>query len=303
MLTIFLLYLVAFATARDFLEIKSTAEIVSKPYSLLYFHTHDCQYCNAFDPDFEYIASLYNGNDNLQIAKINGREQTNLSKMFGVTSFPTVKLYDATTKKVISFTGERLIGALQDFLEENSDALPNKDKIRMNIDVVQTAEEIDNATGPVLVVFASKISDDWKKYYYPNHFYQRLARDFPDVKFKIVFFEEDRADLMQKYHVSNIPSLVYVDGDYIKVHNTFSTNQLVNYMIPEDKLREFVENVHIEEKGMSFLSLDELQTHVVGLEYEGHKQWRGGMNVVQNKNNEKLTLEEEYAKLVDKIGL
>lgn len=303
MLKLFLLYLVAFVAASHYHEIKSAQEILVKPYSLLYFYSHDCKYCNAFDPDFEYVASLYGGNDNLQIVKVNGREQRQLANTFGVKSFPSLRFYDTALKSVVSFNGQRLVAALQDFIEDNSDALPDKEKLTMSIDVVKTAEEVENANGPVLVAFASKMSDDWKKYYYPNHFYQQLAREFPHVRCKIVFFEHDPAELMQKYHVSNIPSLVYVDGDKIKVYNTFSTNQMVNFAIPEERLREFIESAGVEEQGKSFSSLENLKEHVMALEYEGHKQWRGGMNVVPKGNGEILPIEDEYERLLEGIRL
>lgn len=303
MLISLLLYLVAFASASAYREISSAQEIISKPYSLLYFYAYDCKFCNAFEPDFEYIASLYSGNDNLQIVKVDGRKQKHLSSQFEIRSFPSLRLYDTVHKKVVSFNGERLVSALQDFIEDYSDAVPDTDKIEMSIGIVESSTELETSGEPILVAFASKISDDWKRYYYPNHFYQRLARQFPLIKFKIVFYEHDLASLMLKYHVSNIPSLAYIEGDYLKVYNTFSTNQMVNNLISEDIMTEFVENVRIKEEGKSFSSLAELETHVMDLEYDGHKQWRGGMNLVQNANEEDVSLDQEYARLVEHICL
>lgn len=303
MLKFLFLYLVAFVGASLYHEISSAPEIIAKPYSLLYFYAYDCKFCNAFDPDFEYVASLYSGNDNFQIVKVNGRQQKHLTSQFEVTSFPSLRFYDTIQKRVVSFNGERLVAALQDFIEENSDAVPDKEKIILSIDLVESAADVENINGPVLIAFASKMSDGWKKYHYPSHYYQRLAREYPEVRFKIVFYEHDPAKLMLMYHVSNIPSLVYLDGDYIKVFNTFSTNQMVNFLISEEQLREFVENAAIAEEGKSFASAEELETHAMGLEYEGHKQRRGGMNVVQNTNDEVISLDEEYEKLVGEISL
>lgn len=298
---LFLLW--ALLVAASHRDISSTQEILEKPYTFIYFHADDCQFCQAFNPDFEYLASLYNASKNLQMVRIDGRKHKDLVQLFGVTSFPTLKLYDAKEKQIISYNNPRLKENIRRFIEEHSDAVATETNLEQNVQVVESLADIDTSSKPVLLAFVSRRSLDWKDYFYPNHFYQRVAREFPQVDFKLVFYESAGPEVMQKYHVSNIPSLVFLDTNYIKVFNSYSTNQLVNHVISEDALRHFMLHVREEEQGKSFATEADLGAFVAAMDFEGHMQRKGGMNVIDSRTRGDMTLEEEYSALLESIGL
>lgn len=299
-----LLYFTCLALLK-LIEVESTEEILKKPFTFIYFGAADCRYCEAFDPDFEYLSALYNGNDNFQAVKIDGRAQKDLVQLFDVTTFPTLKLYDAKQKQVFTYTQPREVEQIEKFIQEKGGAVPDLLAVKSNIKEVARVEEVNSLVdrGPVLIAFVSRLSMDWSNYYYPGHFYQRLSWGFPDTRFLIVFADEIESELMEKYHVSNIPSLVFVDKSFVKIYNTLSTNQMVNYKITEEKIREFMQNIDQIENGLWFEDLDSLYLHAQGLEYEGHKQRKGGMNVIQSREDQSLNEDEEYALLLANIGL
>lgn len=292
-------------TLLEVIYIESTQEILRKPYSLIYFGAFDCQYCEQFNPDFEFLSTLYNGNEHFQAVKVDGRKNKDLVKLFDVHSFPTLKLYDQQNKQVYTYNEERVVERIQDFIQEKTGAVPDHTTIKTSIHEVSTTEDVDLflANGPVVLAFVSKMNIDWNKWYYPAHYYQQIARDHPNYAFLIVFTNEAGSDIIKRYHVSNVPSLVFVDKTFIKVHNSFSTNQITNQILPERAIRDFIGNVYQKDEGAWFEDLNSLYNHTENLAFEGHKQWKGGMNVVESREDELVDEDEEYLMLVEKIGL
>lgn len=287
------------------IEVRSTSEILLKPFSFIYFSASDCKFCEAFNPDFDYISTLYNQNSHFQVVKVNGRAQKDLVQLFDVKTFPTLKLYDLSEKQVYTYTSARDVEQIEQFIQEKTGAVPNLEAITSNVIQADASFDVDPllTERPVVVAFVSRLSPDWMTYYYPNHMYQRLSRSFPQYQFVIAFADGTGSHLMQKYHVSNIPSVVLIDKSFIKIHNTLSTNQMINYKISEEELETFLKNANEIEEGVWFPDLDSLHVHAEGLEYEGHKQWKGGMNVVENKNDVDLDADEEYELLLAQIRL
>lgn len=287
----------------EVIEIESTSEIVKKPYSLIYFSAPDCRYCAAFNPDFDYISALYGGNENFQLLKVNGRKHKNLVNLFEVTSYPTLKLYDTYQKIVTTYTSPRTVDDIGLFIQEKTGAVPNFD-FPQALEEVTTIEEASEliAHGKVLLVFVSRQSYDWSTYYYPNHFYQRLSKENPEIKFGIIFADEIDTGLMERYHIRNIPSAVLLEGDSVKIFNTLSTNQMMNYEITEEMMREFLRKTDVKEENVWFENLDALAKHADSVEFDGHKQRKAGMNVVDSREGN-MSIDEEYELLISKIGL
>lgn len=283
------------------IEISSTSEIITKPFSLIYFYAPDCRYCEGFNPDFEYLSALYNGNTDLQVVKVNGRKHKDMVRLFDVKSFPSLKLYDADQKQVVTYSQARDVEKIEQFIQEKTRATPDLLGVESLINEVSHVSDL-NITDeqPLLLAFVSRLSLDWITYYYPGHFYQSIAREYPNITFAIVFADEIDSELMQKYHVSNIPSLVLVDKSGIQVHNTLSTNQMVNYKISEEDIRDIIERKDHEEGW--FPDLDSLYQHVESLEYDGHRQRKEGMNVIESRE-ENHDMDEEYQMLLAQIRL
>lgn len=290
-----LLWLLAVA-ALSAVEVSSRSGILEKPYSLIYFYAPDCKYCEAFSPQYDYLAQLYSDNDNFHAVKVNGRVHKDLVLLFGVTVYPTLKLYDDVNKKVVTFNGARSPELLDKFIGEHTDATANISAVPQHVEEVS---DVAHVLAPQLVAFVSRLSD-WRAYYYPSHFYQQLAREHPEIKFSVVFTNENGSELMAKYHVSNTPLLVYVASDGIGIYNTLSTNHMVNYRLDEDKVRLFLDRAGV---GEWFNSETELAAHAEKLEFEGHKQRKGGMNVVESRPGAVADVDAQYEMLMAQIAL
>lgn len=284
------------------LEVSSSLQILAQPHTLIYFYAPDCKFCQAFDPQYEYLAALYGGNPNFQAVKINGRTNKDLVDLFGVKFFPTLKFYDDVEKQVLTFNGPRTMALIEEFISENSGATPEPENVAQNVKVISSVAEADSLRTPAIIAFVTKLHD-WAPYYFPTHFYQRLAREFPHIEFALVFTDQGGSELMQQYHVSNMPSLVYRGEELIGVFNTLSTNQMVNYELSEEKVRLFLENPGIGGDGQWFENVQALSEYADTLEFSGHMQWKSGMNVVESRRQDETDLDGQYRELVEGIQI
>lgn len=290
------------AVIASVIHISSVDEIIRKHKTVLYFYATDCKFCAAFDPDFEYITKLYVPDNDVQIVKVNGRKHRDLTQIFGVQSFPTLKFYDHKSKNVATFQNPRTVDNVISFINKYANVEPDLSRLTLDVEVVDSAAEVEDLrkAGPVLLAFVLRISSDWKTYYYPHHFYQKIARQFDTITFALVFADEGSSELSQKYLVSNMPSLVLV-GDTLRTFNTLSTNQMVNYELSREKVVEFLENPDV---GETFDSEEGLANHAKQLRFEGHLQMKSGMNFVSSQvRNVDLDLEDEFTNLLDQIGM
>lgn len=281
------------------------SDILSQPYTVLYFYAPDCMYCNAFNPDFVYLNGLYKDNDELAFAKVNGRVETQIADLFEVKSFPTIKLYDAKMKKIAHFGEKRTLFNLERFIRDFSGANPDETSAEMLIEQITSVSELDNLATEkehILIAFVSKRSSEWLKYYFPNHFYQELSKGYPNVTFSLVFADETGGDIMERYEVSNFPSLLFISPEGIKTFNTFSTNSITNNNLDGENVQEFLSRPGTMKESFSFASLEELKRYVESESFEGHKQIKPGMNVVQAKR-ESLGVDSEYEDLMRHIEL
>lgn len=270
-------------------EVATTAEIVEKPYSLLYFYEHGCRFCAAFDSDFEHVAQLYNHNANFQAVRVNAK-LGHLADLFAATLYPSLKLYNHEAKQVVAFSQPRTVDNLREFIETNTGATPKE--LPSNVHVVSGDYFPNNS----VIAFVSETDPDWATHSYLLHFFQRLLREH-DCEFALVI---GYSELMRRFCVSNVPSLVFVHNGSVKVHQTLSTNHMTNYYLAEAEVRAFVEQRHERGDGW-FPDLDALHAHAAGLSYEGHRQQKRGMNAVADATH--LDEAAQYAALLARVEL
>ena len=87
--------------------------------SLLFFHADWCGHCQRFMPTFDKFTKNVN-NSKVNILKFNADVDKSFVKGFNIEGFPSLLLHDPNTKKFINYTGDRSIGDLVKFINENS---------------------------------------------------------------------------------------------------------------------------------------------------------------------------------------
>lgn len=134
---LFLLHLLAVAWALAVAEIDDQSfvpALLSSNYTLVYFYKNQCQYCQQFNADFEYLSLIYNSNPGFQIVKVNGVQNKRINRLFKVDRYPTLKLYHNSTTEIITFTQQRSVDAISDFISIHvPEVEPDYSKFKSNI--------------------------------------------------------------------------------------------------------------------------------------------------------------------------
>ncbi|ODV80615.1 uncharacterized protein CANTADRAFT_34556, partial [Suhomyces tanzawaensis NRRL Y-17324] len=227
-------------------------------YSLIFFYSETCQYCQIFNPTFDYVSVLFNTPDAsswekplstklpFQVLKTNGNSESRLTQLFLVASFPTLKLLNYNTMEIISYNyNDRELATVMGFIADNvPQAVPNYDNFRSPVvDFSSTTAEGILAQPATLIVFITSYLKDWKEYQYPTHFFQQLAAGdkFSGVKFGVVDVSESTSDIVTSFRVSTYPSLMYVgENGSFKTWKTQSQSHLTNDQLAEAEIVLFL---------------------------------------------------------------
>ena len=93
--------------------------------TIMLFHADWCGHCQSFMPTFDKFSENIN-KSKLNIVKFNADIDKKHISAFNVEGFPTVMLHDPKSKRFIDYTGNRTMGDLVKFINDNS-----------NIDITQ----------------------------------------------------------------------------------------------------------------------------------------------------------------------
>lgn len=294
-------------------------------FSLIYFGSDICKYCGEFEPDFQFLSILYNNvpaKDDFQVLKTNARKNPELSRLFLISQYPTIKLLEFGTKRIHDYTKPKrdiysLIGYIEETVGDES-IKPNFDNFNSNLHYISTEDGFNALTRSnskdVLVVFTKRSARDWDNYDYPSHFYQRLAihPKLAHLQFALVDIDKlEDLHVLERFHVSNFPSAIYFrkNGKGFKTFKTLSQNFLNNLKLLENELKGFIENVHSLQKkeyGEYYKNEEHLKNAAdqMGYEYDGYKNIAPGFNVrQQDEVTGNSDLETEYLDLLHHIEL
>jgi len=85
---------------------------------LVEFYAPWCGHCKSLTPKYEKVASSFEGDDNIVIAKLDADAHKDLGQRYGVSGFPTIKFFPRGDKTPVDYTGGR---EAEDFVKYMND--------------------------------------------------------------------------------------------------------------------------------------------------------------------------------------
>ena len=86
--------------------------------TLILFHATWCGHCKTFMPTFDKFAENVN-NSKVNLVKFNADKDKKYITAFNVEGFPTLMLHDPKSQKYIEYNGDRSMGDLVRFVNQN----------------------------------------------------------------------------------------------------------------------------------------------------------------------------------------
>lgn len=285
--------------------------ISNSQYSLIYFFKDNCKACNQFKPTFEQLSQYYDNSASFQILQCDSGVNRNTKRVFQISSFPSVILYNPHSKKVLKFTETKNLINLINFINDNTDAI--NDEIDSKVQNIEMISEnmVENLQNSLIVLTMSHLPE-WEEYEFPSHEYQQLAYQYPNIKFHIIFVDlvDNINEFLSHYKISNFPSVVYLDGKSnhhkFKLFKTFSFNHMSNDKLSPSMVTEFLAHLqddNWDNHGKWFGGVLELTEFLSHQQYEFIDQTNYGFNIRQHKVGAQQDEEIEYLEMLEKLEM
>lgn len=220
-------------------------------YSLIYFYSDSCQYCQLFNPVFENLCALYNTNGTeeateFQILKTNARVNNKLSMLFGIRHYPTLKLLHYPSKEILDYEEGRDLHSLIDYIESKTLLKPKYENFQSEVKNIYDPKELLQGDRDKVVIFIMSYMAEWKDYHYPAHDIQRIAYSHQDIDFYVYHGDDlEHSELLPQFGISNFPSLVYIREGKFKSFNTDSAYQS-NVNFDGSKIENFIDSIDLD---------------------------------------------------------
>uniref|UniRef100_A0A7S2UVI5 protein disulfide-isomerase n=1 Tax=Fibrocapsa japonica TaxID=94617 RepID=A0A7S2UVI5_9STRA len=114
--------------------------VVTEPgtTTMVEFYAPWCGHCKQLAPDYEKLAKAFEGEEKVLVAKVDASVERDLAQRYGVTGYPTLKLFTAPSshagmdeadiaqasiaalEEQVTYSGERSLGGLLSFLNKEA---------------------------------------------------------------------------------------------------------------------------------------------------------------------------------------
>ncbi|KAG7702954.1 hypothetical protein KL914_004959 [Ogataea haglerorum] len=125
-LTIFLFVTTALASVVE-LDTSNFNDLVlnSGKNTLVKFYASWCSHCSKLEPVWEELATAYEKEPNVQIARIDADKHQKVGKQYGIDGYPTIKLFKKDdVQHPIEFEGARSVESFTNFISAHTGVKP-----------------------------------------------------------------------------------------------------------------------------------------------------------------------------------
>lgn len=258
-----------------------------------------------FKPVYEELNQYYENSKEFQMLSCDSSVNKNTKRVFKISSFPSIVLYDSKTKQVQKFDQSRNLINLVNFINDNTDVI--NEEIGSKVTRIENPSSKLDKINKSVVVLAFSQMEDWEEYEFPSHEYQQLAYKYPEIKFKILFVDltDNINEFLRNYRISNFPSVVYFESrDKFKLYKTFSTSHMSNDKLLPQNVEEFMKNLNDDTQYgtwfNNFLSLYEFMEHQ---QYEFVDLANYGFNIRQHGRGENQDMDMDYQEMVEELEI
>ena len=97
--------------------------LTSKKHVLVEFYAPWCGHCKSLAPKYEQLASVFAGDKEVIIAKVDATEEQGLGTKYGVSGYPTLKFFAPGSSEPESYDGARELDDMVNFINTNAGTL------------------------------------------------------------------------------------------------------------------------------------------------------------------------------------
>jgi len=94
--------------------------VLGSKHVLVEFYAPWCGHCKSLAPTYEQLASVYAGEKDVVIAKIDASDESTIATKYGITGFPTIKYFPPNTPEPIAYEKNRELEDFVNFINENA---------------------------------------------------------------------------------------------------------------------------------------------------------------------------------------
>ncbi|ESW95972.1 hypothetical protein KL918_003533 [Ogataea parapolymorpha] len=190
----------------------------SDKHTLVKFYASWCSHCSKLEPVWEELATAYEKEPNVQIARIDADKHQKVGKRYGINGYPTIKLFKKDdVQHPIEFEGARSVEAFNNFISAHTGVKPPSSA--SNLVVKLNDLNIEDVVGGKDAFIA--VTAEWCGHCKNlKPIWQKLAEIYQGDSDTVVIGQVQVTDpepsdwIKEKFQIRSFPTLLYVkNGD------------------------------------------------------------------------------------------